>query len=248
MLYSAALKQDLSLRVYLPPGYSAGHRYPVVYLMHPYGGDETFWLGILPTQSLLDELLRERRIHPLIVVSPDYRFSFGVNSSPARAISGVTPGRWEDYLIRELIPYIDAYFSTVPNRTGRSVGGISMGGYAALFLGLRHPALFGRIGAHSAALWDGHDDQYTGQRDWLYPSPALRGARDPFSLLQRTPLKTYALFVDVGKSDALQGVNEHFVQKLKRECGNTIFMQKTGGHDLTYWRSQLRQYLMFYGK
>lgn len=243
---SPALDKSMSVRVYLPADYDEKQRYPTLYLLHPYGGDATFWLGKLNTQEVLDKLIEQKKIRSMIVVSPDYDNSFAVNSR--QGIAGVSSGRYADYLAQELVPYIDNKYSTLTNRDNRYIGGTSMGGYAALYLGLTRTELFSKIGAQSAALWDGKDDLYTDQRDWLYATPELKKDRDPFQLIKRVNLKSLLFRLDVGKSDPLKEVNEHFVRDLREAGASVEFTEEKGGHDMEYWSSQLGDLLVFFGK
>ncbi|GGJ53858.1 alpha/beta hydrolase [Deinococcus roseus] len=243
---SAVLDRNMAVKVYLPPDYDDQQKYPVVYLLHPYGGDEKFWLGALDTREVMDRLIEQKKVRPFLVVSPNYDNSFAVNSR--EAIVGVNAGRYSDYLTQELVSFIDSKYSTVTSRDGRFIGGTSMGGYAALQLGLTHTELFSKIAAQSAALWDGKDDLYQDQRDWLYPNPETRSDRDPFKLITKVNLKALHFRIDVGKSDLLREVNEHFVRELREAGANIEFSEDKGDHDLAYWSSQLADFLTFFGK
>lgn len=249
---SAALKKSMTAAVYLPPGYKPGTRYPVLYLFYGYGGNrDSYFGGGLAINRTADRLIARQAIGPLIIVVPDYANSFGVNSTVEQAANsaGGSIGMYEDYLIGELVPYIDGHFGTDARRERRYVGGISMGGFAALHLGLRHTAMFSKVGGHSAALWNySPGDQFLGQRDWLYPTPELRAQRDPLLLAAKADLRGLRFFLDVGASDRLYEQVGAMHQVLQSHGAAVQLQSGGGGHDVAYWSGQLEGYLLFYNR
>lgn len=248
---SDTLGREVGITVYLPPGYKeeALARYPVVYLFYGYGGNRDAWFSGLHLDQTADRLIRDGTIRPLIIVCPDYGNSFGVNTAPGEGIDpgGVDIGPYEDYFIQEVIPYVDANYRTDAVKAGRSIGGASMGGFASLHLGFRHPELFGKIGAHSAAIWDGtSSDLYTDQRDWLYPSETLRDARDPFRLAKKSELSDVRVYLDAGADDPLTRVDYALYEQLRDRNIDALWVPNAGGHDPSYWSGQLSNYLRFY--
>ncbi|MFB9329811.1 alpha/beta hydrolase [Paenibacillus aurantiacus] len=246
---SQALNRDMTLSVYLPPGYDPDVRYPVLYALYGYGGTHASWFDYLSMDDVADRLIREGRLQPLLIASPDYGNSFGVNSSVEDGPDpgSVSIGRYEDYLIREVVPYVDSHYSTQGDKTGRYVGGASMGGYAALYLGFSYPELFGKVGAHSAALWTySPSDLFTDQRDWLYASDALRARRDPFKLASREKLAGMRVYLDAGEGDPLFVPDQALYEALKAQGIDAVWSPAPGGHNVSYWSSQLERYLLFY--
>ena len=137
--------------VYLPPGYDASptKRYPVVYLLHGFLSDLKAWTDGgyqgMRLDRTMDELIKSGRSREMIVVAPSaknaYLGSFYANS--------VVTGNWADYILRDLVSYIDANYRTIAQPESRGVAGHSMGGYGALVLGMRHPDVFSSIYALS---------------------------------------------------------------------------------------------------
>src|SRR5205085_11565861 len=116
-------------------------RYPVLYLLHGLTGNYTNWARM--------GVPRYARAYDLIVVMPDGGNAWYVNW--AKSEDG-QKNDWEDAIIKDLIGHVDASSRTVAQREGRAINGLSMGGYGALMLGLKHPDLFCSIGSHSGAL------------------------------------------------------------------------------------------------
>ena len=249
-IQSQALDTQIGFAIYLPADYDSGKTYPVLYIMYGYGGSEySMFNSFMSVNLTADKMIAAGTMKQMILVIPDYKNSFAVNSTRAQNpnSSGGTIGLYEDYLIKELIPYIDQHFATDKNRTGRFIEGYSMGGFAALHLGFRHPELFSKIGAHSSALWDyNSSDQFIGQRNWLYTTPALRAERDPFLLAKSQDLRALNIYLDVGSSDPLYDVNERFYNHLLNQGVRVEWHTGSGGHDKNYWEENTMEYFRFY--
>jgi len=148
-LNSRILQQPVRYCVYLPSGYDTdrGHarqHYPVLYLLHGLGDNEQslFNSGVW---TLLDDLRKQHKIGDFLIVAPEGRSSFYINSADGSV-------RYSDFLLEEFIPQIEGKYRIRSTRSGRAVSGISMGGYGALRLAFAHPDLFSAVSAQSAAL------------------------------------------------------------------------------------------------
>lgn len=132
--------------ILLPPSYDIRKtsRYPVLYLLHGLGDNEQMLLraGGL---GLVEDLWERGEIGEYLIATPAGGASFYINSQNGRE-------RYEDFFLREFLPFIESHYRTRPGRRYRGIGGISMGGYGALHLAFRHPYLFGSVTASSAAL------------------------------------------------------------------------------------------------
>src|SRR5216683_6947933 len=130
--------------VYLPAGYdeSSSQRYPVIYFLpNPFEDSYRFDFDHRDAQGLFDRAIAEDVIKKFILVAVDMNTPLGsswyVNSSAT--------GNWEDFMIQELVPYIDANFKTLHSRDSRGIAGDFMGGYGAIRFGMRHPDVFGSV-------------------------------------------------------------------------------------------------------
>ena len=137
--------------VYLPPGYGRNHkkRYPVVYLLHGFAANHrAFMAGVysnMNTRLSMDSLIRAGLAKEMIVVTPNARNAF----DGSFYVNSVTTGNWEDFIYRDLVSFIDRRYRTIRNRSARGIAGHSMGGYGALWVGMRHPETFSAIYALS---------------------------------------------------------------------------------------------------
>ena len=150
---------DRAVAVYLPPSYDKNtQRYPVLYLLHGYTGDERGWMNpsYADLSETMDTLIRKNTIQPMIVVMPNAfnRFggSFYVNSELS--------GNWEDFIVRDLVSYVDAHYRTLPAAASRGIAGHSMGGYGALRIGMEHPDVFSVAYGLSACCVMGDDSDF----------------------------------------------------------------------------------------
>jgi S-formylglutathione hydrolase FrmB len=166
---SRALEVVKQYYMYLPEEYGpATLRHPVLYVFR---GHEREWVnpneddsrGGSALPDILDALISARRIRPMIVVMPGLNSDdnsvpgLGVNmQDPAMVASqrGIGSGRFEDYIIHELVPSIDAHFRTIPDRYHRGVDGFSLGGYTAMLLATKYPQLFASAGCYDGThMW-----------------------------------------------------------------------------------------------
>ena len=142
---SEALGQEKQCAVYLPPGYAtSGQDYPVLYFLHGLFGSEQRWER-RGAREIVDRMIEEGTIQPMIIAIPDGDNSFYVNS-----IHGNAP--YEDYILGDFLPFIEKTYRIKSSRKFRAISGVSMGGYGSLMLAMRHPDLFSAASAHSAVL------------------------------------------------------------------------------------------------
>ena len=135
---------DREVTVYLPPSYATARarRYPVVYLLHGYGGTDATWTGRLAKlPESADALAAAGSIREMIVVMPN---AFSLHKGSMYSNS-VTSGDWESYVARDLVTYMDSHYRTIPDRLSRGLAGHSMGGYGAIRIGMKRPDVFSAL-------------------------------------------------------------------------------------------------------
>ena len=245
---------SVDVGVYLPPGYDAENEYPVLYFLHGWGEDEHAFHdnGYV---RVLDSLFATGAVRAFIVVSPD-----GEHSGFLSWASGQHAG--DRFIVDDLVSYIDANFNTAAARDGRSLSGTSMGGAAALRIGMSHPDIFGSISAHSAALhpvnpdsmadwargWDGWDARYGHPIDrehWRFNNPLYLA-----QTVDDAILSSLDIYFDVGKEDNLgfNGTNEELHRILTERDIDHEFSLNSGGHGTEYVLDNIASSFLFHGR
>jgi enterochelin esterase-like enzyme len=152
---SAALGRKWTYAVYLPSDYDTSNlRYPVLYLLHGHGGGLYDWVNRGHIQSTTDALIASGDMPPAIIVMPDAGMTCFVDRQE----------KMETAVIRDLIPDVERHFRALPTRSGRLVGGLSMGGYGALRFSLKYPEMFAAAALLSPAIYDPEPPETSGAR------------------------------------------------------------------------------------
>lgn len=141
---------DRDVYCYVPPGYNtSSDRYPAIYFLSGFTGTGRMHLNFDPwaesIDARLDRLISEGTMPPAICVLPDCFTRLG----GSQYVNSSATGRYEDYVVAELVPFVDAKLRTKPGREHRGVTGKSSGGYGAFWLAMRHPDVFGALGSHA---------------------------------------------------------------------------------------------------
>ena len=204
-LYSNILEKEMSMLVYLPTTYNHLNSLPVLYFLHQRRGDENIMFEI-DIHTTADKLIETGKIEPMIIVCPRMENSRGVNSSivckeipdPVKSHRTIHLGRYEDYFIDEIIPFIDKTFKTINDRKGRYIGGASAGGYTALHNAFRHQDKFSKVGGHMPALLLELENEYKSfyrdMNDWEKYDPLYIAKHNDIS----SEMKVY---LDAGEKD-----------------------------------------------
>jgi enterochelin esterase-like enzyme len=244
---SPVLGKTMPYLVYLPPGYDEpGPPYPVLYFLHGMSGKRTEWQenGFV---DALDELMSTGAVAPFIVVLPQGDQGYWMDQANGP--------RWATYVARDVVPAVDASFQTVPYRGDRAVGGLSMGAYGALELGIRFPDVFGIVGAHTLTLRD-----YDRAAEWFgpdimkqfYGDRAGFNARDPLMLFRTHPdvARTLDLRLDVGAEDEWLDETEAFSRELDAAGVRHEFEALDGaGHaQPDFWQRHAIDFASFYAR
>ena len=262
-LNSRILKQVVHYCVYLPAGYDAGatqhppRRYPVLYFLHGLGDNEQtlFKSG---GWTLLDDLRSQHKMGDFLIVAPEGRRSFYINSADGSV-------RYNDFFLQEFIPQIESKYRILPGRSGRAISGISMGGYGALRFGFAHPELFSAVSAQSAALiTDSPQTLDSASRAGaplagvLAPvfgkpiSVAHWNENSPFVLAKRNALalRKTAIYFNCGQDDnyGFEKGAAALHEELQKEVVKHEYHPYPGDHSLTYFLSHFDEVMEFHSK
>ena len=234
--FSKTLDREMAYALYLPAAYAnePNRSFAVLYMLHGGGGDYTEWARYgLP--GVADSLAESGEIAPLIIVMPEGDLGYWVNG-----LSGAGEA-WDDYLMFDLLPHIEAKYRTIAAPAGRAIGGISRGAFGAFDIALKHSGVFGALGLHSPALGEYADLQ----------APAVGEERfvefDPIALARSEDLRQLpAIYLDIGlEDDWLPGAQLLHAIFLARGVSHT-FEEFEGGHSSEYWEALESTYLRFY--
>lgn len=247
---SAALGREMRYSVYLPPGYDYDQRYYLtVYLLHGYSGDQTNWIRLGEAARTADALIEADAIPPVILVMPDGKNSWYVDSDP-----GTGFGAYETAIVEDLVDHIDSEYRTITERRGRMIAGLSMGGYGALHLAFKHPELFGAAASLSGALWTGEPSR-VGLLEGAFGEPFDRevwARENPFAWISRPKdlelrLPTYLTVGDDDGLDLYRGAVDFYAALRQAEMPAELRVTD-GGHGWAVWAAALGETLLFFSQ
>ncbi len=242
---SEALGEERFASVLLPAEYEKSfRRYPTLYLLHGLGDDHTAW-------SYMTNLSGYAAARDVIIVMPDAGRSWYVNSA-------VDPkAKFEDFIAKDLVAFMDSRFRTIPLPRARALAGLSMGGYGAAMIGLKHYKRFAAFAAFSGALGMAHDMPRTPanaeaakrtakmQEVFGPPKSPERAGRDPFALLEKIPpAEMPGIYIACGGQDFLLAQNREFVRVLAEKKIPYEYREVSPRvHSWDFWDDQIRVFL-----
>ncbi len=222
--HSAVTGQTESYRVYLPPGYDeVDRRYPTLYLLHGWPYDERHW-DALGVDETADAGMVGGTFPHFVIVLP------GADSDGLYVTTSGGAGSFEEQVVNELVPHIDATFRTLQTREARAIGGISRGGVWSLEIALTHPDAFGIVGAHSPAL----------------SANRAPPAYDPFYLIQQPGVENVRVYLSAGDQDWAREATRQLHQALNERGIPNEFAIHEGAHVDPLWAANIPEYLAFY--
>jgi S-formylglutathione hydrolase FrmB len=262
-LNSRILKYPVHYCVYLPASYDAGatkrppQRYPVLYFLHGLGDNEQTLFNS-GGWTLLDDLRRQGKIGEFLIVAPEGRRSFYIDSADGSV-------RYSDFFLQEFIPLIESKYRVATGRKNRAISGISMGGYGALRFAFSHPELFSSTSAQSAALiTETPQDLNTAARSGaplgkvlapVFGDPIdVRHWKDnsPFVLAQRNAagLLNLAIYFNCGQDDnyGFEKGAAALDEQLRKEGVKHEYRAYPGDHSLPYFLSHFAEVMEFHSQ
>ncbi len=262
---SRAVGRKMEVRVITPPGYDdhAECIYPVLYFLHPWGLSPRYITDKLNIHLHLWRGLADGSLPPMVIALPTGYRSFYLNAAdpPGHDWTPVIEshdeffrdaliqyGQYGDYLLKEVVPYIETHYRVRIDRAGRAIGGISMGGAAAAVHAFRDPSRFCAVGIHSPALFTGSPGN--SGPPWIFGLDRESFAvRNPADVARRlTPDTQPRIWLDTGSGDVMRDVVEHLHRVLEDGGIRHEFAINPGGHNKTYWEPQMSAYLAFYAR
>lgn len=244
--HSDLLKADRTMIIYLPYNYDQVFfsRFPVLYLLHGFAGVPDDWLINAKIEEVIEKLITDGKIPPMIIVMPDGNGPLIKDSEYVDATLVDQP--MESHLIKELIPYIDEKYRTLREGSGRALMGISTGGYAAVNLTLRNPTTF-----HYAISLSG----YFVNREWpmdklIGSNSEARHANEPLRYLDQfkteEPISLYLAHSEIDFKEFVAD-NAELDRKLTQKGIDHVYTKLPGVHFWTSWNKGIPDALSWLG-
>lgn len=235
--HSTSMNKDIKAVVITPGGYDKKKAYPVVYLLHGYSGNYADWITKAPSVASYADVFN------LIIVCPDGDYNSWYFDSPVDSTK-----RYETYVSKELVQWIDSAYTTAKSAKGRAITGLSMGGHGALYLAFRHQDVFGAAGSMSGGVdlqpfpanWDISKklgDYADHPEEWKNNSVV--------NLIYLIDKKNYPFLFDCGTDDFFYPVNLKFHQKLLTNGIPHDFISRAGAHTWEYWTNAVGYQMLF---
>lgn len=226
VIKSTVLNRAMHYSVYLPPSYSSSTaKYPVLYLLHGMYGNYKDWVKN-DMVTVLNAAIKNKKAKEMVVVMPDGLDAFYCNNYNAGAM------KYEDFMINEFIPQIEAKYRINAERSGRAIAGLSMGGYGATFHAFKRPEMFCAAYAMSGALEMGTS------------APDLKQFFTGKNTDELNALPAYTM--ECGSEDFLViTANDNFNQFLTDKGFEHTYIKRTGAHDWQFWTACLPKAIEF---
>lgn len=250
-LKSEILKSERKYAIYLPPDYESSERsYPVLYLLHGSGDDQTGWVQFGEVLHIADKAIRQGKSTSMIIVMPDA-------NTGRRGYFNDPKGNWnyEDFFIQELMPHVEKKYRIKGEKRYRAIAGLSMGGGGSFMYALHHPELFSSacpLSASTGPLTLEETERRLARRsDQKYSDSEKENyfkSHSAVELVNAMPvekLKSVRWYIDCGDDDFLyEGNSLVHIAMRKRDIPHE-FRIRDGGHTWTYWRESLPEVLEF---
>lgn len=247
---STILKSERKLSVYLPPDYETSQRsYPVLYLLHGAGDDQTGWIQFGEILQITDKTIREGKATPMIIVMPDA-------NTGRRGYFNDIDGEWryEDFFFEELVPYVEKTYRIKNEKRYRAVAGLSMGGGGSFMYALHHPEMFSSACPLSAYIGPLSVEEFKNRllrNNESYADSVIQVYYEHHNVLSLIDKITneeknaVRWFIDCGDDDFLfEGNSLAHIAMRKKEIPHE-FRIRDGRHSWTYWRESLPVVLEF---
>lgn len=240
---SPEYKTERRLTIYTPPGYDNNkNKYPVLYLLHGSGGDEEAWVTLGRVPQIMDNLIAERKIKPMIVVMPngnpskqaapgETKENFSYRPTMSQFLPNFADGSYE-ISFDEIVKFVDSRFRTKAEKSQRAVAGLSMGGFHSLLISANHPDLFDYVGLFSPGTPSGRMLDST--------KSAYQNLDGKFTLQKKKAYKLY--WIAIGKTDFLYESMQAHRKRLDSLQFPYTYFESERGHIWSNWRNYMLQF------
>ena len=249
---SKILNMDRKFAIYLPPDYESSQRsYPVLYLLHGAGDDQTGWVQFGEVLTIADKAIKEGEATAMVIVMPD------ANTGQRGYFNDIRGQfKYEDFFFQELMPYVEKTYRIKAEKRYRAVGGLSMGGGGSFMYALHHPELFSAACPLSAyigplTLEDAKTNYRANNNNQTITDTAISSyfnRHNALSLINNmhdSLKRSVRWYIDCGDDDFLYEGNSLVHIAMKKKNIPHEFRVREGGHSWEYWRTALPAVLEF---
>ncbi len=238
LVYSKQMNSSIKVIIIKPNKMESSIKYPVVYLLHGHSANYRQWLIEAPS------IVQQGNDMQAILVLPDGGYNSWYFDSP------INPSiRYESFIVKELVPYIDSAYSTNADRNHRAITGLSMGGHGAFYIAMRNQSIFGSAGSVCGGL-----DIRPFPNNWqinqvLGPfnqTPENWEKNSVINLMDSIDIKDLNLIFDCGLSDFFLNVNRAMHQKLLTKKIPHDYTERPGTHNTAYWSNSINFQLLYF--
>lgn len=234
--FSRSLLKASSVNIVFPDDPGIERPWSVYYLLHGLSDDHTIWMRRTSIERYVEG-------KPLVVVMPDGGRGWYSNAKEGYA--------YEDDLVKDVVGLVDRTFPVKAERSGRAIGGLSMGGYGAVKVGLKHHEMFASINSHSGAvaMLREHDQarELSPEFGRIFGDDPEGGPDDPFAIVEKVDHgRLPALRLDCGVDDFLLGQNRAFHKHLEAMRIPHEYEEFPGGHNWAYWDLHVQEAIAFH--
>jgi putative tributyrin esterase len=235
--FSRSIQKASSFNIVFPDDPKIPRPWSVFYLLHGLSDDHTIWERRTSVERYVEGL-------PLVVVMPDGGRGWYTN--------GVEGYAHEDDLIKDVVGLVDRTFPVKAERPGRAIGGLSMGGYGAVKVGLKHHEMFASVNSHSGALAALRGDQARSQGpefSRIFGKTPKGGPEDPFAIVEKIDHgRIPSLRIDCGTEDFLLDQNRQFHKHLETLQIPHEYQEYPGNHNWAYWDLHVQEAIAFHAR
>lgn len=238
--YSPEVGKDRRMTVYTPAGYEKSVRdYPVLYLLHGMGGDETSWSELGRATQILDNMIASGEVEPMIVVMTNGNIALdgapGETSmgfvQPTTRLPHTMDGLFEKHF-PDVVNYVDSNYRSKGDKKHRAIAGLSMGGFHSLHISKEYPEMFDYIGLFSSAILP---------REYTSSSDFYDNFEEKLSRQFENPPHLY--WIAIGDKDFLYDANKEYRELLDKKGFKYEYRESPDGHIWKNWRIYLTQFL-----
>jgi S-formylglutathione hydrolase FrmB len=234
------MHKDIKAVIVKPADYTAGKRFPVIYLLHGFSGNYSDWIKKAPAIAELADT------YQVIIVCPDGNFAGWYFDSPMNS-----EWKYETYVAGELVNYIDKHYATLADKKHRAITGLSMGGHGALFLAFKHQDIFGAAGSMSGVVDIRQFPDSFGIEQVLgkYSEHPERWEQSSVvNMLYLLKPNSLAITFDCGYDDMMYASNQELHQNLLERKIPHDYTIRPGGHSWEYWGNSINYQVLFFSR